>query len=106
MSEKGQELRATYSYRVGGCWGQADPTSNHFTCKLLHKIRNPTGLGTQACPVDIYIWLLLSLPHNPVFSAKSIRLAWGMEGKNIPRLHKAEEKPAYASRQWSTFKTA
>lgn len=25
LSENGQELHAIYSYRVGGCWGQAEP---------------------------------------------------------------------------------
>lgn len=43
-----------------------------------HKSRD------QACLVDIYIWLLMLMPPNPVFPTKPIRLARGMGGKIYP----------------------
>lgn len=70
------------------------PPFNHFTCKLLHELRKPTGPGPQACLVDTQIWLLVSLHLNPVFPPSAWLGEW--RAKYTQTTH-AEVKPTYPS---------
>jgi hypothetical protein len=80
LSENGQELRAIYSYRVGGCWGLADcPPSI-----MLHTNHSISSENLQAWLVDIQGSARVPA-SQPSVPCKVIRLAWGMEGKIHPK---------------------
>lgn len=89
---------------LGAAGVRLSPHFSHFTCKLFHKLRRPTGPGTQACLVDIHMWLLVSLPPNPVFPPSPSDWLGEWKAKH-PQTTQAEAESTYPSRQWPAFKT-